>query len=70
MKLFLPKISLRNIRKTQPNSSPNCWKKWLCFERYWKGRLIYITFKSYVLTLDFRGDWTKDMTATPNLTNL
>lgn len=58
---MLPKISICNMRKTYPNSGPYCWNQWLNVGRYWSGKLVIITCKSWCLKLDFRRNWVADI---------
>ena len=38
-----------------------CFDKWFYFQRFWGGKLINIGIKHHQVTIDIRGDWTKDL---------
>lgn len=54
MKIRLPKIEYRNMRKLYPGAQ--CWNDWRPrFTRYWSGKLWYLEIHGHTIVLDFRG---------------
>ncbi len=49
------------MRKKFPTSGFSCWSSWFNVTRYWSGKLIYISIKHFVISIDLRKDWVKDM---------
>ncbi len=58
---IIPKITYTNYKKRFPNMSKNCFPKLFEITRFWGNRLISISFKHYILFLDFRYNWVADM---------
>ncbi len=55
------KIQITNMRKKFPTSGFSCWSSWFNVTRYWSGKLIDISIKHFVISIDLRKDWVKDM---------
>jgi hypothetical protein len=56
------KISYINYAKLYPVNT-KAFKRWFHVERFWKGQLIVICFRTRAIKLDFRRDWIKDLCA-------
>ena len=57
---LIPKVSYTNYHKQFPNFKW-LWTKWFSIDRFWYGKIIEISVKHRVITLDFRQNWLADM---------